>query len=159
MANYSEQMQSIYTAYEKDGQPLPASSKDIAAWAIKSGLWEPKPSDIIKQCAEDLSRALREEHKTYKDGKRYRTKHVVRIKKDGKQLYLWEDMRTASKSHMQKAISQRRRQIVGDCHQLAVDVDVYNDMNPDQDPLQLILDFTDDVEEMMESTAGYAEAS
>jgi hypothetical protein len=49
---------------------------------------------------------------------------------------------------MERAFAQRREQIVGDCLQLKTDVDVYNDMNRDKQPqIQLILNFTDDVEE------------
>ena len=53
----------------------------------------------------------------------------------------------APRDHMQKAFIQRRQQIVGDCVQLATDVEVYNDQNPDQPPLPMLLDFRDDVEE------------
>jgi hypothetical protein len=53
----------------------------------------------------------------------------------------------APREHMQRAFTQRRSQIIGDCFQLKVDVDVYNKMNPDQLPLPLILDFTDDMKE------------
>ena len=49
---------------------------------------------------------------------------------------------------MERAFAQRRQQIVGDCFQLRTDVDVYNDSHPDALPLQLVLDFTRDVEEM-----------
>jgi hypothetical protein len=48
---------------------------------------------------------------------------------------------------MQKAFIQRREQVVGDLVQLATDVEVYNDMNKDVEPIQLVLDFTHDVEE------------
>jgi hypothetical protein len=50
---------------------------------------------------------------------------------------------------MERAFAQRRQQIVGDCFQLRVDVDVYNDSNPDDAPIQLVLDFTRDIDEMM----------
>jgi hypothetical protein len=53
----------------------------------------------------------------------------------------------APREHMQGAFIQRRNQIIGDCFQLKVDVDVYNNLNADQPPLPLILDFTDDVKE------------
>ena len=49
---------------------------------------------------------------------------------------------------MEKAFSQRRRQVVGDCLQLKTDVDVYNDQHHDADPIPLELDFTRDVEEL-----------
>jgi hypothetical protein len=48
---------------------------------------------------------------------------------------------------MQRAFIQRRNQIIGDCFQLKVDVAVYNNLNADQPPLPLILDFSDDVKE------------
>jgi hypothetical protein len=48
---------------------------------------------------------------------------------------------------MQKAFIQRRQQIVGDCVQLATDVEAYNAMNFDQPAIQMVLDFRDDVEE------------
>ncbi len=48
---------------------------------------------------------------------------------------------------MEKAFAQRRRQIVGDSYQLRLDVDHYNDSHPEEPKIQLILDFTDDVEE------------
>lgn len=48
---------------------------------------------------------------------------------------------------MEKAFAQRRKQIVGDCLQLKTDVDVYNDKHSEQAPIQVVLDFTTDVEE------------
>jgi len=48
---------------------------------------------------------------------------------------------------METAFTQRRENIIGDCLQLQVDVEVYNDMNPRTKPVQLILDFKDDVAE------------
>jgi hypothetical protein len=50
---------------------------------------------------------------------------------------------------MERAFAQRRQQIVGDCFQLRTDVDVYNDNHLGGSPIQLVLDFTRDVEEMM----------
>jgi hypothetical protein len=51
------------------------------------------------------------------------------------------------RSHMEKAFTQRREQVIGDCLQLQNDVDAYNAMNPGEKPIQLVLDFTDDVAE------------
>ena len=50
---------------------------------------------------------------------------------------------------MEKAFAQRRRQVIGDCVQLKTDVDVYNDMNSEVEPINLVLDFTEDVREEM----------
>ena len=54
----------------------------------------------------------------------------------------------APHAHMERAFSQRREQIISDCVQLKTDVDVYNTLNRGkQSPIQLILDFTEDVAE------------
>jgi len=39
--------------------------------------------------------------------------------------------------------------IVGHCYQLQVDVDHYNDEHSDHGPLQLVMNFEEDVAEMM----------
>ena len=49
---------------------------------------------------------------------------------------------------MELAFAQRRQQIVGEGVQLKRDVDSYNKAQPEQIPLPLILDFTDDVAEV-----------
>ena len=49
----------------------------------------------------------------------------------------------------EKAFGQRRGQIVGDSYQLRLDVDHYNDVHPEDPQISLILDFTDDVKEMI----------
>lgn len=147
---YAEQLQKLWTEYEASGMPVPATKHDVAEWAVSNGLWKPRPTDIIAQCANDLGKALREEYKTDEKGRRVRTKHVVQVKEDGKQLFLWADIDTAPRDHMVKAFSQRRKQIVGDCHQLKTDVDYYNEKDEEREPIQVVLDFTDDVEELLQ---------
>lgn len=149
MSNKFEYLQEIYRLYVEAGQRIPASSHEIAAWAIEKRLWTPKPADVVKQCAEELSRAFREEYHTDRLGRRVRSKHAVRDQRNGEQLVLWADMESASRRHMEMAFQQRRRQVVGDCLQLKIDVDSYNDSRPDEKPIQLILDFTDDVNEVL----------
>jgi hypothetical protein len=49
---------------------------------------------------------------------------------------------------MRIAFQQRRKQIVGDCRQLKNDVDSFNEnVNPGP-PIQLVLDFTQDIAEL-----------
>jgi hypothetical protein len=128
-------------------QPTPATSHEVAAWAVRKGLWHPRPADVIAQCAADLADALREEYITDAKGRRVRAKHAARVTKDGKQLSFWADIRTAPRSHMELAFRQRRNQIVGDCKQLKNDVDSYNDANASQPAIPMLFDFTDDLDE------------
>jgi hypothetical protein len=48
---------------------------------------------------------------------------------------------------MESALQQRRRQVVGDCVQLRVDADSYNENRNPKHAIQVSLDFTKDVEE------------
>lgn len=74
--------------------------------------------------------------------------HAARIPKDGQQLVFWADIRTADRRHMEIAFQQRRHQIVGDCRQLKVDVDSYNDNTNPGGAIQMIFDFTQDLAEL-----------
>jgi hypothetical protein len=119
-------------------------------WGVPEGLISLAHRDPYDQLAEDMSRALREQYSTNAKGRHYRVNHAVRVYKNGVQITFWAMMDFAPRSHMEKAFSQRREQIVGDCYQLKVDVDTYNDAHFDQPGLPLILDFAHDVEERLQ---------
>jgi hypothetical protein len=147
--SYNEQLQTIFQKYERAGNPTPASMREVAAWAIEEKLWEPRPVDVVDILAEDMSRALREEYRTDRKGRRYRAKHAVRITRGGVQLTLWADIDRSSRDHMQMAFAQRRQNIVGDCLHLRIDVDAYNEKHAAEPEVQLILDFSRDVAELL----------
>ena len=147
MTPYERAMLAIVSEYRLAGGPWPASSQEMADWALRTGRWQLPPSAASKVCAEDLSRAMREEYMTDAKGRRVRVKHPATLRRSGEQTTLWDDIRTASRAHMEVAFAQRRNAIVGDCKQLKADVDCYNDRNPASPPIQLVLDFTRDVQE------------
>jgi hypothetical protein len=149
MATYSHQMQDIFRKYRAEVSGEPADLRTVGAWAIANKLWAPRPVDVQAQFAHDMADALREEYRTDKKGRRYRANLAVMASKDGKQLSFWGDVDTAPRAHVEKNIQQRRRGIVNDCFQLRIDVDHYNDAHKDDPEIQLILDFKDDVEEML----------
>ncbi len=144
---YGSSLREIVVAYQEAGEPWPATARQIAAWAYNTGRWQPKPGSVIKQCAEDISRALREEYYTDPQGRTVRTKHAALRERDGQQLMLWDDIRTAEPEHMERSVQLRRQQIVGDCCQLKSDRDSYNDNNSYGAQLSLNLNFEKDVAE------------
>lgn len=148
MSTYHERLQEIVRQYRESGERWPASTKDIAGWAIRHGHWQPHPSSIISQCAEHLGQALRDEYITDPQGRRVRANHVAKVLESGKQIPLWAHIQTASREHMQVSLQQRRQQIVGDCKQLKIDVDSYNENANSGTPIQIVFDFTVDLEEM-----------
>lgn len=146
--NKNEQLQAITEEYRNSGEKWPGTSREIAEWAIKTGRWVPHPSAIINQCAEELSEAMRKEYIRDKQNRIIRTKHAATYQQGLKQLVLWDDIRTASHDHMHRAFQQRRQQILGDCKQLKNDVDSYNENRLPKIPVQMVFDFTVDLEEV-----------
>jgi restriction endonuclease S subunit len=73
---------------------------------------------------------------------------AVRITSGGVQYGFWADIDSAPRDHIEKAFAQRRTQIVADCYQLKVDADSYNCNRGEGRPIQIVLDFTQDVAEL-----------
>lgn len=148
MATYAQQMQDLVRRFRDSHDGVTFQAKDVAAWAICERLWEANPSAVLNRCAEEISRAMREEYIVDAKGRHVRVKHAVSFMHDGKQLTLWADMRTAPRKHMDLAFRQRRQQILGDCRQLKNDMDSYNKTLNPGDPIQLVFDFSLDLEEI-----------
>lgn len=148
MATFNAQMQAIFDRYTNEVSANPVSLDEVAAWAIRQELYIPAPRDIVKICRDALADSLRQEKRVDDQGRRYRAKHSIRDSVGGRQLHLWADIDTAPRSFMVKSFSQRRQAIADDCFQIKQDVDHFNDQRCDEEPIQMILDFTDDVAEM-----------
>jgi hypothetical protein len=143
----NDRLQRAWRQYEDTHGRLAATAREVVEWGVRAGLLDLPPVDPYDVLAEDMARALREEYATDKKGRRYRVNHAVRVTKGGVQYTFWAMLGYADRPHMQRAFIQRREQVVGDLVQLATDVEVYNDMNSEIEPIQLPLDFTHDVEE------------
>jgi len=154
MSTKNERLQAIWHRYETERQHRPSSAREAVQWAVDEGLLRLPRIDPYDVLAGDMADALREEIQTDHRGRRYRVNHAVRVTKGGVQYTFWAMMNYAPHEHMEKAFGQRREQIIGDCVQLRTDVDVYNEMIRGQrPPIQMPLDFTDDVAERMISAA------
>jgi hypothetical protein len=148
MSTYNEQMQGIANRYLEETGAQRVTARTIAAWAISNGLWQPQPAALIRQCAEELARAMREEYITDPKGRRVRVKHVALVGQDGEQIPMWADMRNTTPEHMKGAFRLRRQQIVGDCRQHKTDVNSYNENFNSAEAIQIDFDFTEDLEEL-----------
>ena len=148
MPTYNEQLQKVYHLYEAEHENDPVGTRDVVDWAIKNELMKAPDVDPLAKLAGDMADALRAECRVDSKGRRYRANHAVRVSQRGIQYTLWRNLDKAPREFMEKAFSQRRRQVVGDCLQLRTDVDVYNDHHHDNELIPLELDFTRDVEEL-----------
>ena len=62
---------------------------------------------------------------------------------------VWMDINSATPEFMQRSFAQRREVIASVLAGICADLREYNRLNPMQEPLVFIYDFTDDVEEAM----------
>lgn len=129
---------------------------EVAGWAYSKGLHKPSAKAIIDILAAEIAQVLREEYRVDRKGRRYRAKHAAKTKVGNKTLSLWADLDdpNAPHEHFVRSFGQRRQQIVGDCFQLRTDADVYNDARKPAEPVNIVLDFTLDVEEMQQRVSG-----
>jgi len=143
----AEYMQQLWRTYEAEHAHAPASAREVVEWAVCEGNLALPRIDPLDVLSGQMASALREEYATDGNGNRYRVNHAVRVTKNGVQTTFWGIMGFAPPNHMRTAFTQRREQIISDCVQLQIDVEVYNAINSGNPPVQLILDFHEDVAE------------
>jgi len=143
-----EQNQKIVERYREASQPWPASSVDIARWAIAKKLWGIHPAKIVRQCADQIAEAMRQEYITDPQGRRVRVKHVAPYNEKGQTSFKWDDMRSATHLHMQTSFAYKRQLIVSDCWQLKLEIDSYNENFNKARLIQSVFDFRDDLAEL-----------
>jgi len=106
-----EQNQKIIAKYRESGAPWPATTVQIALWAIGNKLWDIHPSKVVRQCAEQIAEAMREDYIDDPQGRRVRVKHAAPYDDvQGKFTFKWDDMRTATHAHMETSFAHQRQQ-------------------------------------------------
>lgn len=153
MVTKNEELQRLIQLYKQETCNKTIDMDLVADWAIKKGVNAPKPKTAKELLAIQFAKAAREEHRRDpKTGWSYRANHALRVSNgDGKQLNLWVDIDDATRPQMLLSLTNRRQQMVGDGTQLKIDERIWNNRNQDQKSINMILDFTDDVEERLNS--------
>lgn len=142
-----ERDQQLVQEYRNSGGQWPATMRQIAEWVIEQGLSPTYRSRIASQIAEDLARAMRQESYIDPQGRVVRTKHAARIKIDDQLIFVWDDIRTASRAHMEISLQQSRQAMVGECLKIKQTIDSYNENRKPDIPLQMHFNFNADVAE------------
>ncbi len=81
MPSQNEYLQGLFHRYREEVGVGPTSLRIVASWLIANGYWKLHPSAEVRQCADQLAKALRDEFFTDAQGRRVRAKHAVRIPK------------------------------------------------------------------------------
>jgi hypothetical protein len=145
--NYTKQMQQIVQEYRVSGQPWPATAREIGAWAIGESKWIMPATAVLNRCSQDVAEAMGEIHSTV-SGRRTRVLYPATYQRQGVLSTVWDDLRTAPRTHMALSFQQHRRKIVGECRELDTARLSWNDLHPQEAPLQISFDFTIDLAEL-----------
>ncbi|MEW6531007.1 MAG: hypothetical protein AB1473_09240 [Thermodesulfobacteriota bacterium] len=144
----TKEKQRLIRWYKEETGKTAVDMREVALFAVKKGWKLADPIDPIDRLANELARAAREEVRTdTKTGKPYRANHAYLATQGGTQLHLWIDIDEAPRKPMFKSLMARREQMVGDGLQLTLDADHWNSIHPDEDPIVVPMDFTEDIEE------------
>ena len=144
MANKHQKMQRLIRYYKDRTGNTEVDMHEVAKFAVNNGWETPKPIDPIDRLAKDFTQAARQETRyDDKTGKPYRANHAY--KPTPGQGHLWIDIDEAPRKPMLKSLITRREQMVGDGLQLTLDADHWNSIHLDEEPIDIPMDFTDDV--------------
>lgn len=146
MATKAQEMQSIIKRYRADKGKDSVDMHEVAKYAAGMGWPLPKPKTALERLAEQFSGAAREEmRKDEVTGRPYRANLAVTTWQGQIQTTLWTDIDVAPRHVAHKSFQQRREQVVGDVVQLTFDVMHWNRVNEIEEPIDMPVDFTDDV--------------
>lgn len=145
-------MQRFAQEYLDAGKPWPATTRELAVWAIEEKGWEPPFSALVSMCAEDFADAMRQE--VYRDpqGREVRTKYATRVKEGAVQKTLWDDVRNPNSDPRMFLVScqQQRKSLVSEVWHLKRKSESYNENHRPPRNLMFNLDpdFTEDMKEL-----------
>jgi hypothetical protein len=140
-------MQRLIRAYKDDTGEREVDMHKVALYAAGKGWPLPVPPNPLDMLAKEFSDAAREEidHDEV-TGKPYRVNHALPVKHGDKQLHLWIDINEAGRGPMLKSLANRREQMIGDGWQLTLDQEHWNRVHPGEEPIQLSMDLSFDIE-------------
>ncbi len=143
----TQEMQKIIRRFKEEKGVSLVDMHEVAKYAENMGWPLPKPKTAHDRLAEQFSSAAREEMRTDEiTGRPYRANLAVTTWQGKQQMTLWTDIDDAPRHIAHKSFQQRREQMVGDAVQLTFDVMHWNRVNEEEDPINMPMDFTDDVE-------------
>ena len=140
-------MQRLIRAYKDETGERELDMHKVAKWAVGKGWSLPRPPDPMEVLAREFTTAVREVIEYDKNtGKPFRVYHALKTSHRGTELHFFVDIEEATRSQMQVSPVNRREQMVSDGLMLTYDQDHWNSVHPTEEPIQLPMDLTFDIE-------------
>jgi len=143
--NTKQDMQRLIRVYKDETGEREVDMQKVARFAVLKGWPLPTPTSALDILAKKFSDAARVEiRQDKKTGKPYRANHAIPV--PGQLTFVWIDIDEAPRKPMLKSLVNRREQMVGDGLQLTLDADHWNSINPKDEPINLPMDLSLDIE-------------
>ena len=147
MSTKKVMMQRMIRSYKDESGDQEVDTHKDAKWAAGKGMELPKPPTALDILARQFSDAARQEvRRDAVTGKPYRANHAIMVPQPGGQMALWIDSDEAPWQRMHLSLVQLRELMVCDGLLLTLDADHWNRMHASEEPIQMPMDFTDDIE-------------
>jgi hypothetical protein len=120
---------------------------EFVNWILEAKHWQPDPKQIRRLLREDVSHALSEERFTDEDSRRVRKYHLIKRKKDDRQLKFWSPIENTSPKDMKLSLQVRRNDLVARAVQINNDQNHFNKYHNNGVPIQTSFNLENDVRE------------
>lgn len=146
MKTKKEKMQDFVRYYREKTGKVSVDMREVAEHAQQMGWPLPRPKSAVDMLATEFSDSQREEvRKDAVTGRPYRVNLAVSERHGNTQFVLWTDIDVAIRPIAHKSLTQYREQMIGEAVNLKLTADHWNRINPNEEPIQPMLDFNDDV--------------
>jgi len=154
-----QDMQRFIRHYKDETGERVIDMKKVAEHAKRMGWKMPQPPSDIDLLAKQFTDAAHEERKyDKKTGKPYRVYHAIPATGQPS-LFNYIDIDEAERPQMHMSAVNRREQMVSDGLNLQLDLDHWNSSNPEEQPIELPMDLTLDIEIRKAADDGEEEAA
>ena len=141
-----QDMQRFIRHYKDETGEREIDMRKVAQLAKRMGWKMPTPPSEIDLLAKQFTNAAHEERKyDKKTGKPYRVYHAIPVTGQPS-LFNYVDIDEANRKQMLMSSVIRREQMVSDGLNLTLDLDHWNSVNSKDEPIQLPMDLTLDIE-------------
>jgi hypothetical protein len=141
-----QERQRFIRRYKDETGEREIDMRKVAEFAKRVGWKMPIPPSDIDLLAKQFTDAAQEERKyDAKTGRPYRVYHALPVAGQ-LSLFHYVDIDEATRKQMHMSSVNRREQMVSDGLNLILDLDHWNSVNTDEEPISLPMDLTLDIE-------------
>jgi hypothetical protein len=137
----TQQLIRIKNEYREIHGSGPASARTMFDWALATDRAKLDLKKAMTSAVADFADALRAETALDTNGNEVRANLAF----ETQQGWLWDQWNTISHSNMELNVSHSRRNIYGEIKNVVLNVNAYNELHADEEPVQFSLNFAADL--------------